>query len=113
MADLLTYRVSVGPVVDHDVVSRQLVVAVNGETTSSLVFAGSAVDLGDISVPQDASVVLTLVDVDDAGNKSEPATLEFVAADTLPPAQPGFFSVTLVGETAAPVAENTDENSAT
>ncbi len=99
MADVLVYKVSVGPVVDADVVERQLVVAVDGTATDDVkVFPADTTELGEISVPQGASVVLTLVDVDDAGNRSEPAVLEFVAADTLPPAQPGAFGVTLVRE---------------
>lgn len=102
MADLLTYRVSVGPVVDADVVERQLVVAVDGVMPGDgfKLFPADATDLGDVTVPQGSSVLLTLVDVDDAGNRSEPAALEFVAEDTLPPAQPGSFGVTLVSETA-------------
>ena len=60
--------------------------------------AGAATDLGSVDVPQDALVVLSLVDVDDAGNKSPPATVEFTAVDTLAPAQPGGFNVALVGE---------------
>lgn len=101
MADLLTYRVSVGPVVDADVVERQLVVAVDGVVPADEVksFPAAATELGEVTVPQGSSVLLTLVDVDDAGNRSEPAVLEFVAEDTLPPAQPGSFGVTLVRET--------------
>lgn len=101
MADILTYRVSVGPVVDADVVERQLVVAVDGVASVDefKTFPADATNLGEVSVPQGASVLLTLVDVDDAGNRSEPAVLEFVAVDTLPPAQPGSFGVTLVSET--------------
>lgn len=105
MADLLTYAVSVGPVVDGDVVERQLVVAVDGvvPVDEFTVFPADATDLGTITVPQGSSVVVTLVDVDDAGNRSEPAVLEFVAEDTLPPAAPGSLGVTLVGEKPADV----------
>ena len=100
MSDVLTYRVSVGPAVDADVIERRLVVAVDGLVPADAVkvFPGAATELGEVSVPQGASVLLTLVDVDDAGNRSEPAELEFVAEDTLPPAQPGAFGVTLVRE---------------
>lgn len=99
MADVLVYKVSVGPVVDKDVVERQLGVAVNGVAVDELkVFPADSTDLGEIRAKQDDKVLLTLVDVDDAGNRSEPAVLEFVATDTLPPAQPGAFGVTLVAE---------------
>lgn len=99
MADVLVYKVSVGPVVDKDVVERQLVVAVNGVSVDDFkVFSADSTDLGEIRVKQDDKVLLTLVDVDDAGNRSAPAVFEFVATDTLPPAQPGSFGVTLVAE---------------
>ena len=103
MADLLTYVVTVAPPVDHDVTQRELVVSVDGEVTTTSVWPGSAVDLGAVTVPQGGSVVLTVVDIDDAGNRSAPAVVEFVAADTLPPSMPGGVSVTLVKETPAPV----------
>lgn len=99
MADLLTYALTVDAPVDTDVVTRELSVVVNGVTTQTSEFDGTAVDLGTITVPQDASVELSLVDVDDAGNRSEPAYVIFNAVDTLPPAQPGAFNVTLVAET--------------
>lgn len=106
MADLLTYSVSVGPVVDADVVERQLTLVVNGaEVPEGMkTFSADVTSLGEIVVPQDATVMLTLVDVDDAGNRSEPAVLEFVAADTLPPSMPGSLGVTLVGESRPVVA---------
>jgi hypothetical protein len=108
MANVLTYRVSVNAPVDGDVVSRELTVLVNGVELMVVHALGSATDLGSIDVPQDALVVLSLVDVDDAGNRSAPATVEFTAVDTLAPAQPGGFNVTLVSEKVvadAPVVE--------
>lgn len=102
MADLLTYVVTAAPVVDHDVVTRELVVKVGDAEGDVSTWPGSAVELGNVVVPQDTHVVLTLVDVDDAGNRSAPAVVDFVAVDTLPPAAPGAFGVTLVGETPVP-----------
>jgi nitrous oxide reductase len=111
MADVLVYKVSVGPAVDKDVVERQLLVAVNGAepVDAAKVFSADATDLGEVRVKQDDKVLLTLVDVDDAGNRSEPAVLEFVASDTLPPAQPGAFGVTLVAEVEEEVEVEEDE----
>ena len=98
MANVLTYSVSVAAPVDADVVSRVLTVTVNGVEQPAVTLAGNATDLGSVDVPQDSQVVLSLVDVDDAGNKSAPASVEFTAVDTLAPAQPGGFNVTLVSE---------------
>jgi len=99
MADLLTYRVSAAAPVDADVVTRLLTLVINGEDQGTAELAANTTDLSVFSVTQNDEVVLTLVDVDDAGNKSEPAVLSFTAVDTIPPAQPGSFGVTLVSET--------------
>jgi hypothetical protein len=93
----LVYNVTAGPVVDKDVSERRLNVTVNGETTIST-FTSEVTSFGEFSFPDNANVVLTLVDVDDAGNVSSPAVVEFVAMDTIPPAKPGEFGVTLVRE---------------
>ena len=93
----LVYSVTAGPAVDADVVSRRLSVTVNGETTTTE-WGADATSFGEVTVPQDSNVVLALVDVDDAGNVSQPAVVEFVATDTIPPAKPGEFGVALVRE---------------
>jgi hypothetical protein len=106
MADLLKYAVSAPAPVDGDVVGRELTVVVDGTVQSVVKYSGQTVAFDDVEVPQDSAVTLRLVDVDDAGNRSEPAELAFVAVDTLPPAVPGALGVTLVGERRpAPVVE--------
>ena len=95
---MLVYSVTAGPAVDADVSSRRLSVMVNGEVSSTVDHPASATSFGEISAPQDATVVVTLVDVDDAGNESPPSFYEFVAKDTIAPAQPGSLGVTLVRE---------------
>lgn len=99
MSDTLTYSVVAAPVVDGDVVTREFTVMVNGVTQDSKLYGVGVTDFGPVSVPQDSTVTLTLVDIDDAGNRSAPAVTEFVAVDTIVPAMPGAISVTLVGET--------------
>ena len=99
MADVLTYAVSAAPVAEGDVVTRELSVVINGLEQPVVTYPGYAVDLGTVDVPQDSEVVLRLVDVDDAGNRSEPAEVVFVATDTLPPSAPGALGVSLVAET--------------
>lgn len=95
----LVYSVTAGAPVDADVVARELSVSVNGTPVGEPVsLDGKATELGEIKVEQGAKVLLTLVDIDDAGNRSQPATLEFEAADTIAPAQPGSFGVTLARE---------------
>lgn len=97
----LVYSVTAAPAVDPDVIARRMTVTVNGEPLASYPdFAATATSFGEIEVPQNSHVVMTLVDVDDVGNVSEPAVVEFSATDTIPPAKPGEFGVTLMRETA-------------
>ena len=94
----LVYNVTAGPVVDNDVVERRLTVTVNGEVSRVATNSNDTTSFGEFSFAENDNVVLTLVDVDDVGNVSSPAVLEFTAADTIPPAKPGEFGVTLVRE---------------
>jgi hypothetical protein len=94
----LIYNVTAGAVVDADVVERKLSVVVNGEDQGVSSFSSDTTSFGELSFADNDVVVLSLVDVDDAGNSSSPAVAEFVATDTIPPVQPGEFGVTLVRE---------------
>jgi hypothetical protein len=101
--NMLIYGLSVGPAVDGDVVKRVLTVEVNSELVETREFEPSATDLGEIGVVEGDNVNLALVDVDDAGNTSEPAFVRFVAVDTIPPVTPGSFGATLLREVAPSV----------
>lgn len=96
----LVYGLTCGSPVDPDVVERKLTVSVNGEVVSTKSYGSDVVDFGEFSFAEKDTVVLTLVDIDDVGNVSKPALLEFVATDTLPPVEPGGFSVSLLREEA-------------
>jgi len=95
---MLVYNVTAGSVVDKDVAERRLSVTVNGEVRETKPFAPDTTSFGELSFADNDNVVLTLVDVDDAGNVSSPATVEFVALDTVAPAAPGEFGVSFVRE---------------
>lgn len=113
MADMLTYEIVVAAPAVSDVVSREVTVVVDGQYSEPVSHAPTAVNLGQITVPQDAEVIVSVTDVDDAGNRSEPATLVFTAIDTVPPPVPGGVSVVLVGENVhtpeTSTVETTDE----
>lgn len=96
----LVYGLSCAAPVDADVVERRLSVSVNGEVKLTNSYESTTVDFGEFTFAQDDNVVVTLMDVDDVGNVSDPAVLEFVATDTLPPAVPGGFTVSLLREVA-------------
>lgn len=88
------YTVALPPIspADFDVATRELSVSLDG---SSSIVTGTPTDA---TLPVEARlgqhVILTLTDVDGAGNRSEPSpTLEFDAADTVAPHQPGGLAV--------------------
>jgi hypothetical protein len=91
----LVYAVSAAAPVDSDVVERRLTIEVDG-VVEMRTLPPSATELGEIKVARDAEVLLALVDADGSGNVSESATFEFVAVDTIPPAKPGEFGVSLL-----------------
>ena len=94
----LVYGFSCDIPVDGDVSERRLSVSVNDKEPVVSVFDATATDLGEFTFTEGDNVVLSLVDVDDVGNVSEPAVVEFVAADTIPPSVPGGFTVSLLRE---------------
>lgn len=95
---MLVYSVTAAPAVDSDTVKRVLTVTINGEVQSTTEYPAPAASFSEVSASHGDQVVLTLVDVDEAGNESAPAVVTFTAADTLPPSQPGEFGVSLVRE---------------
>lgn len=94
--DMLVYGVSAAAPVDNDVVERRLTVDVQGSETVTTAFSADTTDFGEIMVERNALVDVSLVDVDDSGNVSEPATISFVATDTIPPSRPSDLQVTLL-----------------
>jgi hypothetical protein len=80
-----------------DVVARELRFTV-GDVSQEVDLEGDAVETAEFSGADNEKVVGTLVDVDDAGNRSETREFSFVLADTLPPPQPGVVGLKLTGE---------------
>jgi hypothetical protein len=93
----LVYELTCAAPVDDDVMERRLTVKVNGALVATDFYANNITNLGERTFVQGDNVVLSLVDVDDVGNISEPAVVEFVAHDTIAPSVPGL-EVKLVRE---------------
>lgn len=94
---MLVYSVTLPTPRASDVATRRLSVNIDGTTTDR--------DLGiddpapEVSAEAGQVVVLTLIDIDEAGNASLPSEpLSFTAADTIAPAQPGALGVELIRE---------------
>jgi hypothetical protein len=93
----LVFDVSLPPKAAPDVAKRLLTVVINGSTEVLELLPDASVYTG-LQGPQDASVSLSLVDLDDAGNSSPPSELAFVLLDTVPPPQPGMLGVSVTAE---------------
>lgn len=98
MADKLKFVVSV-PAAEGDVVRRALAVTLpDGSVQTSQLAGKDAAESDEFEVDQDSIVKVSVVNVDDAGNESEPRVAEFTIKDTIPPAQPGELTVRVTGE---------------
>jgi hypothetical protein len=80
-----------------DVVARELTVSVDGvETVESL--NGDSVESQVYSGLDNAAVAGRLVDIDDAGNRSDPSEFTFVLVDTIAPPAPGQVGLKVTAE---------------
>ena len=104
----ITFQVNLPPKSAPDVVSRKLTVKVGDAAAETFELGGEVLVKEGLEGPQDSTVEVSLVDVDDAGNESTPSTASGVLVDSFAPPQPGQLGVVVVGETfpsAPPVEE--------
>lgn len=103
MADMLRFVVTVPEESTGDVVTREIMVTLpDGSTQSGAVAGRLAGDSGEFSAAQDSIVKVSVVNVDDAGNRSEAREQEFTVVDTIAPPEPGEVGIKVVGETTTP-----------
>jgi hypothetical protein len=94
----IVFDVTLPPPAAADVVRRKFTLSVAGEEPLEIALPPNQATVTDLKAPQGAEVGLRLVDVDDAGNESEPRVQSFVATDTIPPPQPGEMGITVTAE---------------
>lgn len=85
---MANYQFTAAPVVDADVNKRLLVITTNGIPDPVREYPPETCDFGIIQVLDNAKILVTLTDRDNAGNTSLPETIEFESIDTIPPAKP-------------------------
>jgi len=98
MADIISFNVSLPPKSAPDVVSRELSVKVGDNPAETRVYPPEALVATGFEGPQDIGVQISLVDIDDSGNRSEPSVLGFLLADLVPPPTPGTLGIVVVQE---------------
>jgi hypothetical protein len=83
-----------------DVVKRELSVKVNeDDAIVTEITDMAATEVGGFAGPDNASVVVTLVDIDDVGNRSEAREQTFTLVDDIAPPKPGEFGLAVESET--------------
>jgi hypothetical protein len=88
---MLIYIVTAPPASDN-VVERRFTIEMAGIDPVTQTFGTGDTALGQVAAPEGAEVTLTLVDVDDAGDASEPLVRSFVAATS---AEPGDYFISM------------------
>lgn len=109
---LITFDIQLPEVGAPDVVEREFTLQVNGGEKDVRSLSGDARVVEGLAVEEGSSIELLLVDIDDAGNRSEPSGLITTVRDTFPPAKPGDMRMTVTGEvfdTPTPAPEPTPE----
>lgn len=102
MPDTIQFAVQLPewPAEPSDVAKGQLSVKIGESDPVVQDVEKGATEVAGLEGPQDATVVLSFIYIDDAGNASEnPATASVVLTDTVPPPDPGALGVRLTGET--------------
>ena len=89
------YTFALPPVGSVDVISRELTVTVNGGDPPQVVtLPGAALLTDEMVFNADDKLVITLVDIDGHGNRSQAsAAFSYDVVDDVPPPQPGELGV--------------------
>ena len=81
-----------------DVVSRELTTQIGEEAEVITSLPGTAMEAVGFKAADNAALKVSLVDVDDAGNRSEVREQTFTVVDTIAPPKPGELGVIVTGE---------------
>jgi len=104
----LQFVVQLPPTGAADVIERRFTLeSPLGKTDITL--PGDATLVEGLEAPEATELTLTLVDVDDAGNKSEPRVQTVTLVDNLAPPQPGEMGVQVTAEGSASEEIPTEE----
>lgn len=102
MADLVTFNIILPPVGAPDVVVREITISIENQGNISQNLAADVTCIPDLTGPQNSRVLVTLVDVDDAGNRSEAAQAECFLTDNFAPPSPQQIGFQITNETHVP-----------
>lgn len=103
--DMLKFYLALPAKSAPDVVARELTVALAGNEPVVYTLDADAVATDELVGFDNDAVVGSLVDIDDAGNRSAPSEFSFVLTDTIPPPVPGAVGLVVTDEVADPEPE--------
>lgn len=98
MADKILFQVVLPPKSAPDVVRRELTINFNNGTQDVIELSADATSSDTLKGDQDSEISVALVDIDDAGNRSEPSLAAFELKDVVAPPAPGEIGLSIVGE---------------
>ena len=97
--DFIKFVVAVPDEDTPDVVLREVTVGFqDGSNAEAVVIGRTAGETSEFQAQQNSTITVRVVNVDDAGNRSEPRDQEFQMLDTFAPPEPGMVSVRATGE---------------
>lgn len=105
MADKILFQVVLPPKSAADVVRRELLVSFADGTEDLIELAASDTVSETFKGDQDSEVTVSLVDIDDAGNRSEASVATFTLLDSVAPPAPGELGIQVTGEELATGSE--------
>jgi hypothetical protein len=92
-----------------DVVERELTVAVGGVEAAVYKLDGDVLESEALFGVHNDSVSGQLVDIDGAGNKSEPSVFDLVLVDNIAPPMPGSVGIVVIDDNYQPGDDEEDE----
>lgn len=96
---MLVFKLVLPVVAAMDVVKRHLQVQLGtGAEPQVFELDKNVTETEEFRAPQGTVVTGSLIDEDDAGNRSEPSTFEFTLEDTIAPPQPGQVGLVVTNE---------------
>ena len=96
---MLNFVLVLPPKSAADVVARQITLQVGTQEVVTVDLDGETLETGEFTGLDNDSVTGSLVDIDDAGNRSEPRDFDFILLDTIAPPRPGELGLRVTGET--------------
>lgn len=96
--NMLKFCVCLPPKSADDVTSRELCVSINDGDTVKKTVDGDTVHVDEFVGQHGDTVAGYLVDIDGAGNRSEPSLFNFTLVDNIAPPMPGEVGVMVLGQ---------------